>query len=176
MAQVEIIIGPMYSGKTTELIRRCSRYQSIGKNVTVINHSFDTRCDANEISTHSKNTYKAVKTEKLLDLDLLPMPNIIGIDEAQFFPDLLQFVKYCEQFKCVIIIAGLDGDFQRNNFGGIHKCIPLCDSIVKLNAMCCVCNDGTPGCFTKKVDSNDKTLIDIGGKDKFIAVCRKHYF
>ena len=176
MTSVEIVIGPMYSGKTTELIRRCSRYQSIGKHVTVINHSLDTRCDENEIATHANHKYKAIKTQNLLDLDLLPIPDVIGIDEAQFFPDLLQFVKYCEQFKCVVIIAGLDGDFKRNNFGQIHMCIPLCDSITKLNAMCCLCNNGTPGCFTKKVNKQDTTLIDIGGKDKFVAVCRKHYF
>mgnify|MGYP000916861382 CR=1 FL=1 len=175
-AKLEIVIGPMYSGKSTELIRRCSRYASIGKDVCVVNHAFDTRCAPNSVATHSHTTYDAIKVKNLMDLDMQGIPDVIGIDEAQFFEDLFEFVLKMERFNCVIIIAGLDGDFQRNNFGQIYKCIPLCDTITKLSAMCCVCNDGTPGSFTKKINLNNTDQVDIGGKDKFIAVCRKHYF
>lgn len=175
MASVEIIMGPMYSGKSTELTRRCSRYKAIGKHVALINHCLDTRCEDSAVATHAQHTYEAIKTARLLDLELMPVPDVIGIDEAQFFEDLYKFVTYMERFNCVIIIAGLDGDFRRRNFGQIHQCIPLCNSITKLNAMCCLCSDGTPGSFTKKIDDTNGDVIDIGGKEKFVAVCRKHY-
>jgi thymidine kinase len=174
--RIEIILGSMFSGKSTELIRRCSRYEAIGKNVSIINHSLDSRIQGENVATHSKHTHKAIKTTNLLNLDFLPIPDCIGIDEAQFFPDLFDFISYMERFNVVIIIAGLDGDFKRNNFGQIHQCIPLCDTVTKLSAMCCECKDGTPGIFTKKKDSSNNSVIDIGGNDKFVSVCRFHYF
>lgn len=175
MARVELIVGSMFSGKSTELIRRCSRYEAIGKTVQIINHELDTRCKSDEISTHSNARHDAIKTHNLMDIDLLPIPHVVGIDEAQFFPDLHKFVTYMEQFNTVIIIAGLDGDFARNTFGEIYKILPLCDEVTKLSAMCSVCNNGTPGIFTQKLDCSNKNVIDIGGKNKFVSVCRKHY-
>ncbi len=71
-------------------------------------------------------------------------------------------------------MIGLDGDSDRNNFGHIHKLIPLADDIMKLKALCSVCNDGTPGIFSKKI-SNSSNQIDIGSTDKYIAVCRSCY-
>lgn len=174
MANIQIIIGSMFSGKSTELIRRCSTYEAIGKSVTIINHAYDTRCD-DEVLTHSNTKHKAIKTKSLNDLDFCPMPDVLGIDEAQFFGDLYEFVRSIEDMNIVVIIAGLDGDFLRRPFGRILECIPLCDSITKLNAMCSICRDGTLGSFTKKRDDANDKVVDIGAGDKFQAVCRKHY-
>lgn len=165
----------MFSGKSTELIRRCSRYESIGKDVVIINHKLDDRCGDSSVQTHSKTTHKAIKCSRLTRLRFAKMPDVIGIDEAQFFKDLYQFVTIMEKQNVVLIIAGLDGDFRRSLFGEIYKCIPLCDSITKLTAMCSACKDGTPGIFTKKLDENNEDVIDVGGCEKFASVCRRHY-
>ena len=74
-----------------------------------------------------------------------------------------------------IIVIGLDGDYDdRNNFGDIHRLLPLCDDIIKLKALCSVCKDGTLGIFSKKI-VNSSQVVDVGSVDKYIAVCRACY-
>mgnify|MGYP003706936585 CR=1 FL=1 len=177
MARIEIILGPMFSGKSTELIRRCSRYEAIGKKVQIFNHAIDTRCGDDEISTHSHSTLrtKATKLTKLLSAKLDPMPDDIGIDEAQFFEDLFDFVQFVEKYDVVVIIAGLDGDYMRRPFGQILRCVPYCDEVVKLTAMCSATKDGTLGIFTKKITEQDIDVVSVGAGEKFAAMCRAKY-
>ncbi len=175
--RIELILGPMFSGKSTELIRRTSRYEAIGKNILIINSILDSRTD-NSVKTHSNNKKKAIKVNNLLDIindDCYEKADIIGIDEGQFFNDLLEFVKIVEKTDKILIIAGLDGDFKREPFGDILKCIPLCDEVVKLSAMCMVKNDGTPSSFTKRINNSEEQTL-IGAKDSYITVCRSGYF
>jgi thymidine kinase len=73
-----------------------------------------------------------------------------------------------------VVVSGLDGDSNRNPFGDLIKLIPICDTVDKLTAYCIKCNDGTLGPFTKKI-SNSDCIVDIGGIDKYIPVCRNHY-
>ena len=99
--RIEIILGCMFSGKSTELLRRCNRYKAIGKDVLLINHKNDTRTE-NKIKTHNKITQEAHKLTHLLDLlnennDLFQKSDVIGIDEAQFFDDLYDFVVQFEK-------------------------------------------------------------------------------
>ena len=174
--RVEIILGSMYSGKSTELIRRLSRYDAIGKQTLLINHDYDTRT-GKSVKTHSNITKDAIKTDRLMNLVCSPEYEnryVIGIDEAQFFPDLLEFVKYSEMNK-IIIMSGLDGDYNRKPFGQILECIPLCDSVVKLTAMDMISKDGTPGIFTKRISKNDGQIL-IGANDHYISVSRQNYF
>ena len=100
--------------------------------------------------------------------------SIIGIDEAQFFVDLYQFIIESEKDNKIIIVAGLDGDSNRKPFGQILNCIPLCDEIVKLTAMDMIDSDGTPAIFTKRIVKNEQQVL-VGAKDYFIAVSRKNY-
>lgn len=176
-SQIDIILGPMFSGKSTELLRRCDRYKAIGKLVLLINHSFDTRTDCS-IKTHQDHKEPAIKTLKLMDIinmnDYINC-NVIGIDEAQFFEDLYEFVIYTEKLNKIIIISGLDGDSNRKPFGQILECIPLCDSVIKLNAMDMIDKDGTPAIFSKKIVASSNKIL-IGAADSYIAVSRKNYF
>ncbi len=173
---LEIIIGPMFSGKTTELLRRVGRYQKIGKQALVINSKRDTRC-GDEIKTHNAQTHCAVKVEDLSDpilKDNINRINVVAIDEAQFFTDLVPFVKWCLYSKHLhVIISGLDGDFQQNVFGEILQLIPHAETCIKLNALCVLCNDGTPAQFSARiVKPLDQELV--GGSESYQAVCRKH--
>jgi thymidine kinase len=173
--RLEIIIGCMYSGKSTELMRRCLRYKSIGKNIIFINHNNDIRTD-NSIKTHENNKYDAVKYSNLQDFLKTNWHkyDVIGIDEAQFFPDLLDFILEIEKYNKIVIVAGLDGDYQRKPMGQILNIIPLCDSVDKLTALDMINNDGTPGLFTKRIVNDEKQIL-VGGTDKYISVSRKNF-
>jgi len=175
--RIEIILGCMFSGKSTELIRRISKYEAILVNTVILNHVLDTRIDEDAVKTHSGHIRKAVKLDHLIpwiDTDEYKEAEIIGIDEAQFFPDLLDFIKLSEKDNKIIIIAGLDGDFKREPFGQILSCIPLCDEVVKLNAMDMISKDGTSAIFSKRIIS-DEEQTSVGAEDKYVAVFRYNY-
>ena len=109
--RIEIILGCMFSGKSTELLRRCNRYSAIGKKVLLINSQNDTRT-GNSIKTHQDVKQEAIKVQNLLpdviDSENFKNSEVIGIDEAQFFEDLYEFVLKAEKYGKTIIIAGLD--------------------------------------------------------------------
>ena len=177
---VEIILGCMYSGKSTELLRRTKRYLAIGKNVLLINHTNDTRT-GNSVKTHRDETENALKITNLMDIFITPdqklaifKADVIGIDEAQFFGDLHEFVLAMEKYGKTIIISGLDGDSDRKPFGQILQCIPLCDEVVKLTAMDMVDKDGTPAIFTKRIVKKEGQVL-VGATESYIAVSRKNY-
>lgn len=168
----------MYSGKSTELFRRLSRFQAIGKKVLVINSSDDTRTD-NSIKTHNNVKLDAIKLDKLIPImnnkDYLNA-EVIGIDEAQFFNDLYKFITEVEKTDKIIIISGLDGDFQRKPFGQVLDIIPLCDSVIKLNSLCMIKKDGTPASFTKRINNNSDKQKLVGASESYISVSREGYF
>ena len=168
----------MFSGKSTELIRRINREKSINKKGLVINYYRDNRYSSNSIATHDNSKIKCLKLEKLEELtkDIINSFDTFFIDEGQFFPDLRTVVsKLVDIHKKHVVVSGLDGDFNRNVFGQILELIPICDTVDKLTAYCCKCNNGTSAPFTKKC-SNTGQIIEIGGIDKYIPVCRYHYF
>ena len=161
----------MFSGKTTELIRRVSRYQSINKKCIIINSNTDTR-NKEGVLTHSGNKVNAIKTQQLMDItNKLYDIEIVGVDESQFFDDLYNFALWCECNGKVLIIAGLDGDINRKPFGQILSCIPLCDTVVKMTALD---KDGSQAIFTRKKISNSN-LVEVGEGNIYEAVSRRNY-
>jgi len=178
---LEIIIGNMFSGKSTELIRRINTMKSINKKIVIINYLHDNRYSVDSISTHDSISVKSLKIENLL---LIPIETLIEcdcifIDEGQFFNDLYQFIcLYVDIYKKHMVVSGLDGDSNRKKFGQMLDIIPLADSVTKLKAYCNICSDCTPGPFTKKISNSlisTHEQIDIGGIDKYLPVCRYHY-
>lgn len=192
-AYLEIILGSMYSGKTSRLVEIYNQCKFCNISVTVINHSFDNRYDDKLLSTHDKIKIPCIKTDKLLDIwtnyidletsiDLIPrisdkfkiaLSSVILINEGQFFPDLEEFVKILLEKGKKIYVCGLDGDFERKKFGQILDLIPLCDKVTKLTSLCSICKNGTPGIFSKRITSEtEQTVI---GSDNYIPVCRNCY-
>ena len=100
--------------------------------------------------------------------------SVIGIDESQFFDDLVEFVLAIERLNKIVIIAGLDGDSERKPFGQILQCIPLCDSVVKLTALDMIKEDGTQAIFSKRI-VNSKEQVLVGEADEYKAVSRSSY-
>ena len=176
---LEIILGSMYSGKTSRLVEIFKQCQFCNISVIVINHTIDNRYDDNLMSTHDQIKIPCLKTEKLFDLwaeniDLLIIrSDVILINEGQFFPDLKEFVEKMLEHKKKIYICGLDGDFERKKFGQILNLIPLCDKVTKLTSLCSLCKNGTPGIFSKRITSEkEQTVV---GSDNYIPVCRSCY-
>ena len=173
MCKLEIIMGGMFSGKSTELIRRIKRHTLIGKKVIVINSSKDIRSENNVVKTHDGTTWNCVKMDKLF-LEDPTNYDVIAIDEAQFFENLKEFVQKIIKIPNInVIVVGLDGDSNQNPFGEILCLIPMADDVQKLCALCMECRDGTIGPFSKRlVQSNQQELI--GDCHTYKAVCRKH--
>ncbi|MNE65744.1 Thymidine kinase [compost metagenome] len=116
---------------------------------------------------------KTVATDELNKIKhLLPEIDILGIDEGQFFPDLLPFAEFAANEGKVVIVSALDGDFLRKPFGSVCDLIPLCEHVVKLKAVCMVCQ--RDAAYSRRITNEEQTEV-IGGSDKYIAVCRRCY-
>jgi thymidine kinase len=174
--KLELIIGNMFSGKTSELIRRINREKSINKKILVVNYIADNRYSSNSIASHDNLKVSCLKLEKLNDVLIFQSKyDSFFIDEGQFFIDLYDTIKtLVDVHKKHVIISGLDGDSNRNVFGDIIKLIPICDTVDKLTAYCVKCNNGKTAPFTKKISGNSN-IVDIGSADKYIPVCRYHF-
>jgi len=173
--QIQVIFGPMFSGKTTELIRRLKRYQIANHKCLIVKYAKDDRYDKEGIATHDKQTLPATSVLRMADIkpSTINSYTVIGIDEGQFFPDVVSFAEQMADKGKIIIIAALDGDFQRKGFGDILNLVPIAESIVKLNAVCMMCFQEAS--FTKRKGS-ETALEVIGGQDKYLAACRACYF
>jgi len=173
---LEIILGPMFSGKTSRIVEIYKQCLFCNIPVIVINHSIDNRYDDNLLATHDKVMIPCVKTNKLLDLNLnekLLASNVILINEAQFFDDLYDFIISMLAHNKKIYVCGLDGDYKRNKFGQILDIIPLCDTVVKLTSLCGICKNGTRGIFSKRISSEQEQTVV--GNDNYIPVCHNCY-
>lgn len=197
---LEIILGGMYAGKTSRLVEIYKQCNFCNIPVAVINHLIDNRYveellsyDEELLSTHDEIKIPCIKTEKLSELfpdnadigsnislnsrtkDILKITtsDVILINEGQFFDDLEMFVKKLLEYGKKIYVCGLDGDFERKKFGQILDLIPICDKVTKLTSLCSICNDGTPGIFSKRITcEKEQTIV---GSTNYIPVCRKCY-
>lgn len=177
MGRLDIIMGSMFSGKSTEIIRLINRYKILNKRILALNHSLDNRYQESSISTHSNLSLKCTSIKEFNEINptVYKISDVIVVEEAQFFVGLYNFCqKACDIDDKIVIVSGLDGDSNRIKFGEILDLIPICDSVKKLHALCTVCNDGTKASFTKRHSGVNKDQILIGVKE-FSAVCRKHY-
>lgn len=176
---LEVVCGPMFSGKSSHIYSIMKRYAAIGVNVLVIKPSNDTRYSVfPEVVTHDGVKFDCISTTRnlmSLEFDFTNSSKVIVIEEAQFFVDLVQFVRWAvdTQGKNVVVV-GLDGDSDRKPFGQVLDCIPLADKVTKLCALCPLCKDGTPAPFTyRKVHEGGQVLV--GASDKYEALCRYHF-
>lgn len=180
---LELIIGPMFSGKTSELIRQLVTYSKANLKVLYVNSNLDTRCEK-AFSTHnsslsSSQNINMIKAKNLLDVQhLIPDVDVVGIDEAQFFPDLVDFYKLVVEVhnKC-LVVGGLSGTSDRTQFGRITDLVPFCDNIVFLHSFCTRCaldKKIVKAPFTKRIVDLQETVC-IGGAESYVPVCRFHF-
>lgn len=175
---LELFIGPMFSGKSTELIKNVRLYKIINKKVLVIKPQIDNRYDNNRIVSHAGEKEDCITTSDLknIELETILEHDIIVIDEGQFFKSLKECcLLWVEKYNKHVIVGGLDGDFQRNPMGEILDLIPYADTYEKYCALCKFCNDGTKAIFSKRIINSNENQILIGGAETYVSVCRKHY-
>ena len=170
-----MILGCMYSGKTTEMMRRVARYRAIDWPVTVINSTKDTRCGDSQVRSHSGQTDEAVKSYHLQDVSQPIAPgSVVAIDEAQFFADLVPIVRKWVEGGVHVILSGLSGDYRGEPFGPILQLISFADEVVWKRAYCAVCKNGTLASFSQRV-AGGKEVEQVGGKEMYMSVCRQHH-
>ncbi|KAL6571970.1 Thymidine kinase a [Orobanche minor] len=177
--EIHIIIGPMFAGKSTALLRRVTAEADSGRSVAMIKSSKDTRYAVDAVVTHDGTKFPCWPLPDLLSfkrqigVDAYEKLDVIGIDEAQFFGDLYDFC--CEAADLdgkTVVIAGLDGDYLRRSFGSVLDVIPLADTVTKLTARCEIC--GKRAFFTLRKTDDLQTEL-VGGADVYMPVCRMHY-
>ena len=176
---LELIIGPMFAGKSTELIRRTNLLKFKNKQILVVNHIFNQRYEKG-VTTHDHHTLQC-SPEYYIETDLLSNVfqhpkyaecDAIIIEELQFFTDAIFILEMIERDHKIVIASGLSGSAEREPMGNISELICHADNITFLTAICKKCDK--PGIFSKRVNCMNGT-VDIGGNDKYLAVCRYHF-
>ena len=175
---IEIVIGPMFSGKTSYAISYIRRQNAIDKSCLVIKPDIDMRYTSDElIVSHNGETAKCIYWHSGKPLEVIPEmtgADCIVFEEAQFFEGFYKFIHtLLYVHKKNILIVGLDGDARQQQFGEILQCIPLATKVTKLCALCHKCKDGTLAPYTKRKEYSTEQII-IGGNDKYESVCLKH--
>tara|TARA_Y100000780_G_C13692615_1_gene420168 strand:- start:1943 stop:2506 length:564 start_codon:yes stop_codon:yes gene_type:complete len=174
---LQLIIGPMYSGKTTALLELKKQYTFSKMKCCVINYSEDKRYHDTMLSTHDKRMIECNNTTSLdefLTQDVIDESDVFLINEGQFFSNLKKHVlNLIDNHKKTVHVCGLDGDFKRKPFGEIVDLIPLCDDIIKKKSICAICENGTFALFSKRLVKSNK--IKLIGSDIYKPVCRKCY-
>ena len=179
---LELIVGPMFAGKSSAILSRVRRARTLDWSCFIVTCAIDTRYDASgaSIMTHDKEGVNAVGVKELSEVKEnkdYKNSRLVVIEEGQFFPDLLDFVKNAVDVeKKDVVVVGLDGDSERRKFGQILDLIPLCDKVTKLTSLCKRCGDGTAAIFSACVKGDKHgEQVCVGGADMYEPMCRKHF-
>lgn len=178
---LEVITGPMFAGKSEELIRRVKTLSYTKMKIIAFKPAIDDRYDKTAIASHDGAKYEAYaikNAQSILEL-VKEDTQVVAIDEIQFFD--MSIVKICEELAdrgIRVIAAGLDLDFKGEPFGPMPELLARAEFVTKLSAVCTVC-----GCAAtrtqrlidgKPADFNDP-IIKVGAKENYEARCRKHH-
>jgi len=173
--RIEVITGPMFSGKSEELIRRLKRARIARQRVACFKPDIDLRYHRTAIASHSAQTHEAVTVATVAHLrqalySQLPEVEVIGIDEAQFFDAaLVQLATELVHLGKRVLIAGLDTTFTGDPFGPIPALMAISDEVTKLSAVCMVC--GAPAIHTQRLGAS-RELVIVGAAGIYEARCR----
>lgn len=176
---IEVIVGPMFSGKSEELIRRINRAEIARQKVQVFKHCIDDRYAVDHVVSHSGRKAEAVKVstseeiKKSIDEDTL----VVAIDEVQFFDEGI--IEVCAELANQgrrVIVAGLDQDFKGEPFGPTPAIMAAAEFVDKIQAICIKCSN--PATRTQRLINGepakyDDPIIMVGAKETYEARCRK---
>jgi thymidine kinase len=186
---VEVICGPMFSGKTEELIRRLRRAQIARQSVLVVKPKLDDRYDATDVVSHSAQRIPSVPIQGSIDIEPALASHggrvaVLGVDEAQFFDEgLVEVVERLADRGVRVVVAGLDQDYLGHPFGPMPKLLCLAEVVTKQLSVCMVC--GGPASKSQRVHPEAARLarggpstseqVLVGGGDSYEARCRSCY-
>jgi thymidine kinase len=175
---LEVITGPMYCGKSEELIRRLRRVKIAKQKVKVFKPALDNRYSKKDVVSHSGNSIEAVPVdhpEEILER-IDDTVDVVGIDEAQFFhEDLVQICENLADRGIRVILAGLDRDFRNQPFGPMPELMARAEYVDKLHAICIQC--GEPASRTQRLIDGEPAAADdpvilVGAAEVYEARCR----
>lgn len=178
---LEVITGPMFSGKSEELIRRLKRAKIARQRVGCYKPDIDLRYHRTAIASHSEQVHEAVvvtpnaeRLREVLFLDrLVDAVDVVGLDEAQWFDaGILPLTMELVALGKRVVMAGLDTTFANEPFGPVPALMALADKVTKLNAVCMVC--GAPAIHTQRLGTNTD-LVVVGAAGMYEARCRAHF-
>jgi thymidine kinase len=190
---LQLIVGPMFAGKSTSLIREFRIHKFLKRNILVVNHTFNQRYNSNSVTTHDHividhDQDKIVVTDNLESVfernDFMEI-DVILIEELQFFQNAGSIIKkFVETYGKIIIASGLIATGERKPFGDVLELMLFADHIEHRKALCKRCCDGTEAPFssrcahahsqTQNNAQNGSITIDVGAEDKYEALCRTH--
>ncbi len=172
---VEVVCGPMFSGKTEELIRRVRRTQIARQKVQIFKPALDDRYSKKEVVSHSSLSLDAEVVESAIEIlqRLDDSTRVVAIDEVQFFDVAVNaVVAKLARRGCRVICAGLDLDYKGVPFAPMPNLLALADDVTKLSAICTICGDKATR-TQRLVDSQEQVLV--GEAEAYEARCRYHY-
>lgn len=175
---IEVICGPMFAGKSEELIRRLKRLEYAKKRTIVFKPALDNRYSENEVVSHIKRKYQAIPIKKAQDIWAHINSDIyaVAIDEVQFFDEeILQIVEKLANLGKRVILAGLDQDFKGQSFPIMAQLMAMAEYVDKLTAICVVC--GAPATKSQRIvngeiASEDDPIIIVGASESYEPRCR----
>lgn len=191
---LKVWVGPMFSEKTSHLNKHIGAHLAIIPNLVGIiispkkdTRSIDEKCP---LTSHNptfygppKNISKIVVTEKLSEVNVENI-QVIGIDEAHFFSDLVETVEMWVGLGKNIYVSGLDGNFKMKKFGNISDLLHISDTFEKLTGVCTICLNNNSGIvlpssiprapFTARITKEESEVL-IGGSESYLCVCRSHH-
>lgn len=170
---IEVICGPMFSGKTEELIRRIKRSVIAKRKVQLFKPRIDARYDAEAVVSHSAQKLRSTVIDRAEEIfDKLALDTeVIGIDEVQFFgPNVVQVIEKLANNGVRVIVSGLDMDFRGIPFEPVPQLLAIAESILKVAAICVVC--GEPATRSQRtIAAEDRVLV--GATGQYEPRCRK---
>ena len=177
MGRIEVICGPMFSGKSEELLRRLKRADIAKRKSQLFKPECDKRYSETEVATHSGKKRKCEIVEKDREEEILKAvysdTEVVCLDEAQFFGDyILEVALVLSRAGKRVIVAGLDMDSNGVPFGPIPQLLAIAEDITKLTAVCEICGDPATHSYRK---SESKDLVLVGAAGMYEARCRTHW-
>ena len=175
---LEVITGPMFSGKSEELIRRLKRARIARQRVLCYKPDIDLRYHRTHIASHSAQTHEAVPVTSVDQLrnSLFPQLDeveVVGIDEVQFLSaDVIALAAELIAGGKRVVLAGLDMTFEAEPFGPVPALMAMADKVTKLSAVCMVC--GGSAIHTQRL-SQSQELVMVGATGLYAARCRAHF-
>ncbi len=172
----------MFAGKSQELLRRVDRARRAGRSVAVIGHQLDDRAGPQRLSTHTGESLPArmlSAPRELLDLLGEEQPDLLALDEAQFFgPGLVPVLEQLLEAGIDVHVAGLCVTYDAGPFTPLPELMASAEEVVKLTAVCALC--GADAVFHERLvagadDALEATPGQVGGAETYRAVCRRHH-
>ncbi|MVN85521.1 thymidine kinase [Deinococcus sp. HMF7620] len=190
---LEVIVGPMFSGKSEELIRRVTRAVIARQNVQVFKPALDDRYHESKVASHAGRTVAALAVGSaaeirahlagegalLSDPGVSALPDVVGIDEVQFLgPEVVPLALELAGAGVRVILAGLDLDFRAEPFGSMPDLLARAESVEKLTAICTVC--GAPATRSQRLIGGQPARLSdpvvlVGAQESYEARCRVHH-